>query len=183
MRLKAEKSVGRPSTMTVRAKPGDRSRALVSFGGRTEEAAIGRSGMSSRKREGDGATPIASLKLLYGYARTDRIRSPETALDLIPIRSGMLWCDEPRHASYNRLVSAPFNHSHERMMREDGLYDVCLVMDWNMTGRKRYGGSAIFFHIAKPGYKPTEGCVAVSVPAMRRLLPFMRRGTIVKIVR
>ena len=73
--------------------------------------------------------------------------------------------------------STPFKPSHERMTREDGLYDICLVMDWNIKSRKRNGGSAIFFHLARPGYKPTEGCIAVSLPAMRRLVRFMRQGT------
>jgi L,D-peptidoglycan transpeptidase YkuD (ErfK/YbiS/YcfS/YnhG family) len=182
MRLKTDGKRKKSPTVVVRAKPGHRSKALVSFGGCTEQAAIGRSGMSSRKREGDGATPIASMRLLYGYVRADRITPPVTALNLRAIQPTMLWCDESRHAAYNRPVTAPFKPSHERMMRDDGLYDICLVMDWNIKSRKRNGGSAIFFHLAKPGYKPTEGCVAVSLPAMRRLLRFMRRGTLVRVV-
>src|SRR3546814_4717158 len=75
----------------------------------------------------------------------------------------MLWCDQPDHASYNRLVRAPFCRSHEEMMRKDGLYDICLVLDWNITSRRRHRGSAIFFHIAREGYRPTEGCVAISL--------------------
>jgi len=182
MRVKTNGKLKKSPMVVVRGKPGDRSKALVSFGGRTEQAAIGRSGLSSRKREGDGATPIASMRLLNGYVRADRITPPVTALNLYAIQPAMLWCDEPRHAAYNRPVSAPFKPSHEKMMRDDGLYDICLVMDWNMKSRKRNGGSAIFFHLAKPGYTPTEGCVAVSLPAMRRLLRFMRRGTVVRVI-
>ncbi|WEZ82163.1 hypothetical protein P6U16_13330 [Rhizobium sp. 32-5/1] len=182
MRVKTDGKRKKSQMVVVRAKPGHRSKALVSFSGRTEQAAIGRSGMSSRKREGDGATPIAAMQLLHGYIRADRITPPATALSLQAIQPTMLWCDEPRHAAYNRPISAPFKPSHERMMRDDGLYDICLVMDWNIKSRKRNGGSAIFFHLAKPGYKPTEGCVAVSLPAMRRLLRFMRRGTLVRVV-
>lgn len=73
----------------------------------------------------------------------------------------MLWCDEPRNANYNRLVKAPFALSHEEMMRKDGLYDVCLVLDWNITARSRNRGSAIFMHLIRPGYEPTAGCVAL----------------------
>ena len=65
----------------------------------------------------------------------------------------------------------PYRVSHERMMRDDRLYDACLVLDWNIRPRRRSRGSAIFFHLARPGFKPTEGCVAVSAQAMRRLLP------------
>lgn len=183
MRLKSLKPAAAARTITVRAKPGNRTRALVSFAGRTEEAAIGRSGITARKREGDGATPIAGMRLIGGYVRHDRITQPSTALPLRFTPKNLLWCDEPRHALYNRPVDAPFKPSHEKMRRDDGLYDVCLVMDWNLRSRKRYGGSAIFFHLAKPGYTPTEGCVAVSLPAMKRLLRFMRRGTVVRVTR
>lgn len=182
MRLKPSKTARPAGIITVRPKPGHPTKALVSFAGRTEQAAIGRSGITSRKREGDGATPIAAMRLIGGYLRSDRIARPLTALPLRSTPADLLWCDEPRHALYNRPARAPFRPSHEKMRRDDGLYDICLVMDWNLSQRKRYGGSAIFFHLAKPGYTPTEGCVAVSLPAMRRLLRFMRRGTVVRVL-
>ena len=169
--------------ITVRPAPGNPRKALVSFAGRTERAAIGRGEMRSRKREGDGATPIAAMPLLGGYLRADRIVPPVSRLKLTRIRPDMLWCDAPGHPSYNRPVRAPFAASCETMARGDGLYDVCLVMDWNMRVRRRNGGSAIFFHLIRPGYQPTEGCIAVSLPAMRRLLAFARKGTVVKVIR
>ncbi|TDK34433.1 L,D-transpeptidase [Rhizobium deserti] len=169
--------------VTVRTAPCDRSRAIVSFGGITLRAALGRSGTSASKREGDGATPVASMRLLYGFTRGERVRLPPTSLPIKRIAKKMLWCDQPEHPAYNRLVQAPFQPSHEEMMRSDGLYDICLVLDWNITSRKRYGGSAIFFHLAKPGYEPTAGCVAVSLRDMKRLLPFFRKGTVVKVLK
>lgn len=170
------------SVITVRPAPRDRQRALVTFDGRTEQAAIGRSGITSRKREGDGATPRAAMKLIGGYVRRDRRVLPPTPLPIKAIRKDMLWCDAPSHASYNRPARTPFKPSHEEMMRADGLYDVCLVMDWNVTSRRRNAGSAIFFHLIRPGYKPTEGCVAISLAAMRRLIPHLRRGATVKVL-
>ncbi|HEV7307257.1 L,D-transpeptidase family protein [Ensifer sp.] len=169
-------------TITVRAAPRDRKRALVSFDGRVEQAAIGRSGITSLKREGDGATPRAAMKLVGGYIRRDRLFLGPTPLPTRATRTGMLWCDQPGHALYNRPVKAPFKPSHEEMMRGDGLYDICLVMDWNLIRRRRNAGSAIFFHLIRPGYEPTQGCVAVSLPAMRRLVPHMRRGTVVRVL-
>jgi len=94
----------------------------------------------------------------------------------------MLWCDQPDHPSYNRLVKAPFRPSHEEMIRADGLYDICLVLDWNTTARRRHRGSAIFFHLIKPGYQPTAGCIAVSLRDMQRLIRFMRKGTAVQVI-
>jgi L,D-peptidoglycan transpeptidase YkuD (ErfK/YbiS/YcfS/YnhG family) len=122
------------------------------------------------------------MGVLHGFTRGDKVRLAPTPLSMRRIARTMLWCDEPKHPAYNRQVKAPFGKSHEEMLRKDHLYDICLVLDWNITSRKRYGGSAIFFHLAKPGYQPTEGCVAVSLRDMQRLLPFMRRGTVVKVV-
>nr|CAD6431457.1 transpeptidase [Rhizobium sp. Q54] len=175
---------GRVSTpvVTVRAAPGNRSRGTVTLGGITVPAALGRSGRTAVKREGDGATPIAAMKVLHGFTRGDRVRSLQTGLPMRRISKDMLWCDQPDHPSYNRLVRAPFRPSHEEMMREDGLYDVCIVLDWNISSRRRHRGSAIFFHLIRPGYQPTAGCIAVSLRDMRRLLRFMRAGTVVRVL-
>ncbi|OHV83363.1 L,D-transpeptidase [Ensifer sp. LCM 4579] len=182
--MRKRKSGARPakSMILVRAAPRDRRRALVQFGGRTVEAAIGRSGVTALKREGDGATPRGSMRLIGGYVRRDRVRMPPTRLPLLSTRGDMLWCDAPNHACYNRPVRAPFSSSHEAMMRDDGLYDVCLVMDWNISSRRRHLGSAVFFHLIRPRYEPTQGCVAVNLPAMKRLLRHMRRGMVVRVL-
>ncbi|WP_064696599.1 L,D-transpeptidase family protein [Rhizobium aegyptiacum] len=172
----------RPSTIVVRPAPGKKSRAIVRFGAITVPAAIGRSGRTIMKREGDGATPIASMRLISGFRRGERNGHLSTALSLRRIRADMLWCDQPGNANYNRLVRAPFGASHEEMQRSDGLYDICLVMDWNISSRARNRGSAIFFHLIRSGYEPTAGCVAVSLSDMRRLLPHLRKGTIVRVL-
>ncbi|WP_313532416.1 L,D-transpeptidase [Shinella sp.] len=169
-------------TILVRPASGKKTRAIVQVGPLRIPAAIGRSGRTSRKREGDGATPIASMKVLSGFLRGDRLGQPKTALTLKRTRPSMLWCDAPGHPSYNRLVRAPFKPSHEEMQRKDELYDICLVLDWNVTLRRRNAGSAIFFHLIRPGYEPTAGCVAVSRPDMLRILPHMRRGTVVRVL-
>ena len=171
-----------PSTILVRPAPRDRSRALVQFGGFTVPAAIGRTGRSAWKREGDGATPIAAMSLLYGFVRGDKLRSLPTPLSMRRIAKEMSWCDQPENPNYNRLVKRSIKASHEEMMRDDGLYDICLVLDWNITSRRRNRGSAIFFHLIKPGYEPTAGCVAVSLANMRRLVRYMRKGTIVRVL-
>lgn len=181
--MKRKKKSGvRSKSIIVRAAPRDPKRALVQFGGRTVEAAIGRSGISVLKREGDGATPLGTMKLIGGYTRRDRVYLPPSPLPIRAIRRGMLWCDAPNHACYNRPVRAPFAASHEHMMRDDGLYDICLVMDWNISSRRRHKGSAIFFHLIRPGYQPTQGCIGVSLPAMRRMIRHMRAGMAVKVL-
>ncbi|MCJ8027938.1 L,D-transpeptidase [Shinella yambaruensis] len=169
-------------TILVRPAPGRKTRAIVQVGPLRLPAAIGRSGRTSRKREGDGATPIAAMPLLSGFLRGDRLPQPQSALPLRRIRPAMLWCDAPKHPSYNRLVRAPFKPSHEEMQRKDELYDICLVLDWNVTARRRHAGSAIFFHLIRPGYEPTAGCIALAQRDMLRILPHLRRGTVVRVL-
>lgn len=169
--------------ITVRPAPGQPQRGLIRAGGRTFPCALGRSGISAFKREGDGATPLAAMRLLGGYVRADRSTKRHAGLPLRIIRADDGWCDAPTHAAYNRPVRLPFPASHEDLRRADRLYDHCLVMDWNITSRRRYRGSAIFLHVAKEGFQPTEGCVAVSPTVMRRLLPHLRPGTVVRVVR
>ncbi|MCX8999301.1 hypothetical protein NOF55_19535 [Rhizobiaceae bacterium BDR2-2] len=168
-------------TILVRAAPRDRRRAVLQAGPLCIPAAIGRSGITAFKREGDGATPRASMRILGGYVRGDRIADAKSLLDLKRIRRTMLWCDAPGDANYNRPVAHPFKKSHEELMREDGLYDIVLVMDWNVTCRAQGRGSAIFFHLIRPGYEPTAGCVAIARRDMLRLLPHIGRRTTVRV--
>ncbi len=162
--------------LVVRQRPGHPTQGLMRFCGVTIRCALGRRGVSSRKREGDGATPRATMRIEHGYVRRDRLAAPQTALALRAIGADDGWCDAPGDANYNRPVRLPFRHSCESMRRNDGLYDICIVLDWNRRPRQRLRGSAIFFHLARPGYLPTEGCIAVSPADMRRLLPHLKRG-------
>lgn len=166
----------KPPVLLVRRAPRKKTRAILQFGPLRIAAAIGRSGLTSRKREGDGATPIARMPLLNAYVRRDRCRLPPARLPLRSTRRSDLWCDAPRHPSYNRPVRTPFKASHEEMMREDALYDICIVLDWNIRTRRQGTGSAIFFHLIRNDYEPTAGCVAISLRDMLRLLPHLRRG-------
>ena len=169
-------------TVLVRRKPGNPRQALVQVGQYVFPAALGRSGIGIGKLEGDGKTPLASMAFLYGFQRTDRAGFLSTPLPMKRIGNQMLWCDAPEDPNYNRLVKAPFSPSHEKMLRNDGLYDICLVLDWNISSRARNRGSAIFFHLARPGYLPTEGCIAISRKDMMLLIRFVEKGTVVRVM-
>ncbi len=166
----------------VRAAPRDRPRGLLVAGGRVIPCALGRSGISAFKREGDGATPRAAMRLIGGYFRPDKGMPRRCALPLAPIDRSDGWCDAPGDANYNRPVRLPFRPGHERMWRADRLYDAVIVLDWNFRRRARNRGSAIFLHVARPGFAPTEGCVAISPAAMRWLLPRLSPRTVLKVV-
>ncbi|MDR3462828.1 MAG: L,D-transpeptidase family protein [Beijerinckiaceae bacterium] len=166
---------------------GQTRRGHLQAGSITLPCAVGKSGVSHRKREGDKATPAGSFRLLHGYYRRDRGPRPQSAVPLVALRPDLGWCDDPASALYNRPVTLPLRQSHEEMWRQDGLYDLVLVLDYNLDPRRRGKGSAIFLHCARTGgapwdLKPTLGCVALPQPVLRRLLPRLARGTIVRIV-
>src|SRR5690606_18279935 len=115
------------------------------------------------------------------FFRADRVARPVTRLPVRPLGPHMGWCDDPDHPRYNRLVPLPFSAGHERLWREDHLYDIVVVLDYNLRPVVRGRGSAVFFHLARPGYRPTEGCVAVSERDMRRILLQCRPGTVLRV--
>ena len=101
----------------------------------------------------------------------------------MPIAGNLGWCEVPADRNYNRPVRIPYRASHETMRRGDRLYDYCLVLDWNISPRRRGRGSAIFFHLARPGFTPTQGCVAVTARVMARLLPWLSDRTVLEVKR
>jgi L,D-peptidoglycan transpeptidase YkuD (ErfK/YbiS/YcfS/YnhG family) len=139
-------------------------------GGLVFRCALGRGGVRNDKQEGDGATPTGLLPLRRVLYRADRLASPECAVPAEPIAPADGWCDDPSHADYNRMVRLPHEGSCEALWRQDAVYDLVGVRGWNDTPVQRGRGSAIFLHVARPDYAPTEGCVALALADLRRLL-------------
>jgi len=166
----------------VTRKPGGAHHdGLLKFSGRVIPCKLGPGGITARKREGDGATPQGSYRILYGLYRPDRMLAPRTQLPMQPISAASGWCDAPGDPNYNRRIVLPYPASHERLFRKDRLYDICLILNCNMVPRIRNRGSAIFFHMASPERKPTAGCVAIDPAEMRLLLARISRRTILRI--
>lgn len=160
------------ATLHVTASSLDRRRGILRAGNLVLPCALGRSGPSHAKREGDGASPVGAFRLREGWFRADRLPRPATRLPLRPTRPRDGWCDDARDRRYNRPVLLPLpGVSCERMWREDALYDVVIDCDWNRGPIRRGSGSAIFLHCARPGFAPTEGCVALARRDLVRLLP------------
>lgn len=164
--------------LRVRPLPGRPQRGILTGAGLTLPCALGRSGLTRFKREGDGATPVARMALLSGYRRADRVLPVPAPIALVSIRADDGWCDDATDGRYNRPVRLPLAASHERMMRDDGLYDVVIVLDWNVRRRSLGRGSAIFFHCARETLEPTAGCIALRPADMRRLLPRLGARTV-----
>ncbi len=133
-------------------------------------AAIGRAGLTAQKREGDEATPVGVHRLVRLLYRADRLRPPAVAVPVEPIAPADGWCDDPADGAYNRPVSLPYEARHERLWREDGLYDLVGVLDWNMAPVRPQRGSAIFLHVASADLAPTAGCIALALPELAACL-------------
>ncbi|OAN53083.1 L,D-transpeptidase family protein [Magnetospirillum moscoviense] len=148
----------------------------LSWTGRRVACRLGRSGIIVDKREGDGATPVGAWPLRRVLYRPDRLPRPVTELPVAEICPADGWCDDPAHPDYNRPVGLPHPARCEKMWRDDHLYDVVVVLGHNDDPPLAGLGSAIFLHVADPGGKPTEGCVAVALPDLLELLADCRPG-------
>jgi L,D-peptidoglycan transpeptidase YkuD (ErfK/YbiS/YcfS/YnhG family) len=161
----------------VRSLAPGRTRGTLRCGNLTLPCALGRGGISSRKREGDGATPRGVFRFEGGFFRSDAHRRPQTALHFAATQRHDGWCDAADDRNYNRFVRHPYPKSAECLWRDDGLYDVVLVIGYNRRPRRRGAGSAIFMHVAKEGYEPTEGCIALAYPDLVKVLAYIGPAT------
>ena len=141
------------------------------------QCSIGRSGFSENKKEGDGCTPVGTFFIKKIYYRADKIRNLDTKIKKILIHESDGWCDDPSQKEYNQLIQFPFNFSAEKLYREDSLYNVICILDYNTNPIISGLGSAIFMHVAKNGYRPTEGCIALKQEDLLYLLKFIDNKT------
>ncbi len=132
--------------------------------------AIGRGGIRTAKKEGDGATPAGLFPLRRIHYRPDRLAAPATGLTIRALRPEDGWCDDPADDAYNRLVTRPFDASHEILWRQDRVYDLIVELGYNDDPVKPGLGSVIFVHVATPDFSPTEGCIALALEDLLDLL-------------
>ncbi len=164
-------------TIRVSTRPGDRSQGLLLAGPLTIPVALGRGGVKADKREGDGGTPRGQFHPIRLWWRADRLPAPRTMLPLRRIGPDDAWCENPRDRRYNQPFRRSATEPGDRLRRDDGLYDLIIEIDHNTRPRVAGRGSAVFLHIARPGYGPTEGCVAMRMQDLQRLLGRLTRKT------
>ena len=167
--------------LRVRPLAGNCARGWLTAGPLRIPCALGPAGIVHIKREGDKGTPAGRFRILWGYCRPDRVRLRTTGAPLRPMRRDQGWCENPESPRYNRPVRLPAADCTDQMWRDDHLYDLIFVLDQNFSRRAKGRGSAIFFHIARPGLAPTAGCVAISAADMLKLAPRLKRGAVMAI--
>lgn len=134
----------------------------AAWGDRRLRCALGRAGIATDKREGDGATPMGFMAMRRVLYRPDRETPPATALPAAPLDPADGWCDDPADAAYNRPVRLPYRARAEALWRADAGYDLIVVLGWNDAPVVPGRGSAIFLHLARPDGGPTAGCIALA---------------------
>lgn len=169
------------TTLYVRTRPGFRTRGWLIAGPLRLPVALGRTGIRADKREGDGGTPRGRFKLVRLWWRADRALRPRTRLPVRRIGKDDGWCENPADRRYNRAISVAKGAPGDRLWRADRLYDLIIELDHNTRPRVAGRGSAVFIHVARPGFAPTAGCVALAAKPLRRLLERVGPGTRIEI--
>jgi len=142
---------------------------------------LGKAGIKKKEQEGDNVTPIGTYKAIKVLYRSDKINIIKTNLKKIKIKKNMGWCDDPRSNLYNKQIKLPSVYRHEKLYRKDSVYDIIIVLNYNMKPIIKAKGSAIFIHITK-NYKPTQGCIALKKADLIKILNLIKKNTKIKIV-
>ncbi len=160
---------------------GARTRGHLQAGNSVFPVALGRAGILTNKREGDGATPRGRFRLMRLWWRADRMPRPQTRLPVRRIGKDDGWCEAPGDRNYNRPVKLSADSAADRLWREDHLYDLIIELDHNTRPRVPNRGSAVFIHFARQQYKPTAGCIALKQSDLLKLLPMLSRDCWIEI--
>ena len=145
------------------------------------KCALGKNGIKKKIKEGDNITPKGIFKIKTVYYRKDKIKKILTSLKIEKINKNMGWCDDPKSAAYNQLINLPNKFSYERLYRKDNIYDLIIVLNYNMSPIIKNKGSAIFMHVANNNYTPTKGCIALSKIDLLKILNKINKSTKIKI--
>ena len=145
------------------------------------KCALGKRGIGSKRREGDFITPKGNFKIKYILYRKDRIKRIKSKIKKIIIKKNMGWCDDPLSKDYNKLIKIPSEYNYEKLYKKDNVYDIILVLNYNMNPVVKNKGSAIFIHVTKRNYKKTEGCVAIKKIHLLKIIKELKNNTKIKI--
>ena len=157
------------------------NRKYLTFNDYKVKCAIGKRGIGNKTKEGDLITPKGTYKVKYVLYRQDRVKKIKTKIRKIIIRKNMGWCDDVRSKQYNKLIKLPSSYKHEKLYKKENIYDIILIINYNMSPIVKNKGSAIFIHVSNKNYKKTEGCIALKKTHLLKILKELKKNTSVKI--
>tara|TARA_B110000438_G_C15348359_1_gene450995 strand:- start:3 stop:494 length:492 start_codon:yes stop_codon:yes gene_type:complete len=145
------------------------------------KCAVGKRGIGIKKKEGDQITPKGVFRIKYIFYRKDRVPNFKSNIRKYPIKKNLGWCDDPRSNKYNQLIKFPFPYNAEKLYKTNNIYDIILILDFNINPVRKNKGSAIFIHVAQKKYNKTQGCVAVSKRDLKKIVEEINKKTTVSI--
>ena len=151
------------------------NKEYLSLGDYKVKCAIGKRGISNKKKEGDLTTPKGVYRIKGIFYRKDKVKKLKSIIKKKVIKKNMGWCDDPKSKDYNKLIKYPFKYNSEKLFRSDNIYDIVVVLDFNMNPTKKNKGSAIFIHVAKKNLSPTKGCVAIKKKELKKIVRLMSK--------
>ena len=146
------------------------------------KCSIGKSGITSSKKEGDLATPKGIFKLGPLYYRKDRIKKLKCKINKRTIKINMGWCDDSESKKYNKEIKLPSKYSAEKLYKKNNSYDIFINIKYNYFPVITKAGSAIFLHLCNKKYKPTKGCIAIIKKDFLKILPLIKKNTKISII-
>ena len=141
------------------------------------KCSLGKAGIGKKEKEGDKITPKGTYKIVKIYYRNDRVKKILSNFKLLKIKKNMGWCDDPKSKKYNQLVKVPNEYGYEKLNRTDNIYDLVLVLNYNMKPIIKNKGSAIFIHIANKNYKKTAGCIGLKKSHLINIIKKIKKNT------
>ena len=144
------------------------------------KCSIGKNGLKKYKLEGDNCTPTGTFSIGPVYYRNERVNKPNTKLKIFKINKQMGWCDDPNNINYNKEIKLNKKIKAEKLYRKDKIYDIIIVINYNTRRIIKNKGSAIFIHVTN-NYRPTKGCIALSLNDIEILLKIIKKNSKVKI--
>jgi len=156
------------------------SKKNLTFNNYKAKCSVGKRGIGIKKKEGDLITPQGKYKIKYILYRKDRVKI-KSKIKKIIIKKEMGWCDDPNSKKYNKLIKLPSVYKYEKLYKSENVYDIIIVLNYNMSPIIKNKGSAIFIHVAKKNYEKTQGCVAVKKADLLKITENLKRGTTVLI--
>ena len=153
------------------------SKKYLTYQNNKVKCAIGKKGIGKKQKEGDQITPRGTFRIKNILYRKDKINYFKSVIKKTPIKKNMGWCDDPKSKDYNKLIKYPFNYKSEKLYRSNNIYDIILVLNFNMQPIKKNKGSAIFIHVSNNKYSPTQGCIALKKKDLVKLIKSINKKT------
>ena len=156
------------------------NKKYLTFNNYKAKCSVGKRGIGLKRKEGDLITPKGKYKIKYIMYRKDRVKI-QSKIKKIIIKKEMGWCDDPNSRNYNKIIKLPSSYKYEKLYKKENIYDIIVVLNYNMDPIVKNKGSAIFIHVAKKNYKKTEGCIAVKKMHLLKIAKDLKKKTMVLI--